>query len=433
MAVNPAQTADPPPKIKYAGLHRSYNLRSRKFGRHDLKEYYELSKDISIGNSEIDGVSVDCRFIFSKTRLGILQDKDHPGGIIYMNLTINQPSEWRLKEATVTVILKDKTPAPASRRLPSMASVEILEECYGPKALVGPIITAETTKDYTLEPSLEAFGFGGGLGGLGKSTTQPRTAWWNFNGTPKPADSSSSQYTTLHWTMSHNSLAYTSDAPPKIQTAFAFSHSYQPFLLQVKIDGKIRHLHRKCTMAIGAFKKPNSMCLLFEFDQNKKYEAHILDHARGLEDEMAKAACEEKAIEIQPRVSSANLTTQQTASDNQLPPSTTTRSAVDNNSTDDTGLPPPPDQSEIAAQLQAAHKTLMNINNPQIVPDITKTPIKVQKVADETSSVDDLSRDEIAEALQQMPTLAWWMIAILLRILRVLSISTPKQHSSASS
>jgi hypothetical protein len=429
MTAAPAQTGNPLPKIKYAGIHRSYSLRSRKFGRHDLKEYYELSKDISLGNSEIDGVSVDCRFIFSKTRLGVLQDDDNPGGIIYMNLTINQPSEWRLKEATVTVTLKDKNPSPSSRRSPAMESVEMTNH-YGPKFLVGPILTAETTKDYSLEPSVEAFGFGGGLGGVGKSTTQPRTAWWNFNGTPKPANSSSSQYTTMNWTMSHNALAYTSDAPPRIQTAFAFTHSYKPFLLQVKIDGKTRHLHRKPIMTFGAFKKQNPMCLLFEFDRNKTYDAQLLDHARGLEDEMAKAACEDKAIEIQPRISSVDLLPQPNASQTNLPGSTTTRSAMDNTSNDNPGIPPPPDQSEITARLQAAHKVLMNINNPQTVPDVAKATTQVKRATEETSSVDELSREEITEALQQMPTLAWWMIAILLRILRVLSISSPKQHNA---
>lgn len=71
-------------------LRRTFNKPGvGKFGRQDLREYQKVDRNVSVGNSEIGGVSVDCRFNFSKTRWGLIEDQ--PGGIFYMDLTINQP------------------------------------------------------------------------------------------------------------------------------------------------------------------------------------------------------------------------------------------------------------------------------------------------------------------------------------------------------
>jgi hypothetical protein len=412
MAVTSAQTAGPPPNIKYAEIRRSYNLRNRRFGRHDLKECYEISDDFSVGSSEIGGVSVDCRFIFSKTRLGVLQDKDHPGGIIYMNLTIKQPPDWRLREANISVLLKDKDAAFSSHRSPSKASVAIFRECYGPKTLTGPKLTAETTQHDEINPSVEALGFGVTVGSTGRVTSQPRTAWWNFDGRAETVQNSSPNYTKLHWTMSPNTLAYTSDAPSKIQTAFAFSHNYRPFLLQIEIDGKIRHLHRKLKdRAIGVFRKEPIKCLLFEFDPDKKYEAQIFEQAMGLKEEMEEAARKEKAVKIDPLGSSDDLFAQQNV--------------------DTTGLPPPPDQSKVIVQLQSVHMAVMNYTNTGTLPDVSNAPtpnFQVKKGTGGTETVDGASREEITQALQQVPNLPWWIRIILLSILRVWSVSPSKQQ-----
>jgi hypothetical protein len=405
MTVASSRAANPGPQIKHAELHRSL----RKFGRHDLKEHYELFNDCSLGSTDIGGVSVDCKFVFSKTRLGVLRDETYPGGIIYMTLTINQPSEWRLKEATISVILKDKASAlgvqSASRRARNRESVEIWKDCYGPKELKGDKTAVEIEKNLNAEPFVETVGVGVGLGNASKSSKETRTARWNFVGTAKPADATSSQYTTLQWTMSHDSLAHSCDAPARIQTAFAFSHNYQPFILRVKIDGKMRHLHRKYKeMVIGSLHKRPPMCVLFEFKDDKKYDANILDHAEGLNDEMMKAADKEKTFEIQPQT---------------VP--------VDAVAEEDTIYPPPPDQSGTIARLQATYPNIINLNSVQIDSNGTIDLGQITSVSSAATAVEIKSQEKITKALQQLPAQSWWMIAVLLLVLRELSFSSPKQ------
>ncbi|KAF2828678.1 hypothetical protein CC86DRAFT_438059 [Ophiobolus disseminans] len=140
-----------------------------------------------------------------KSKLGVLRNASHPGGILYMNLSINQPLDRSLREAVVSVILED---APTTvtrqqeRRTSSGGSVELLEEFYGPKCLVGPRTTAEMTKSYNIGPQMDMAGASARIGEYGSSVSQPRTAWWNFNGTPRTANaSSSSKYTILTWKM----------------------------------------------------------------------------------------------------------------------------------------------------------------------------------------------------------------------------------------
>jgi len=426
------------PKVVPVERHRTLNPCNRNFGRQDLKEYDALSTDISVGNSEIGGVSVDCRFLFSKSRLGVLRDKEHHGGIIYMNLSINQPLDWSLREANISVILEDAPSADSrrsDRRMSRGESVEILNEYYGPKSLVGPETTAETTKSYNIGPQVDVAGFGGSMGEIGSSVTQPRTSWWNFSGTPKTANaSSSSKYTILTWTMSQNTLANSAEHPAKIQTAFAFSHHYQPFLLRVEIEGKLRHLHHRCKdKTIGLFtkaKREKSMLLLFKLGDEDRHEEQILEHAKALEAEMTRAACEAKIIEVNPRISSDDFFASKSAAQDHRPKSDLHAVEKAGNVAVDINAQPDKRADEITNRLQIAHTALMNMGTSQPLPALFP-PDAINRENVETSSPgNEVSREEIAEALQQMPTLAWWMMAVLFRVLRAMSKSSEKREQS---
>jgi len=73
---------------------------------------------------------------------------------------------------------------------------------------------------------------------------------------------------------------------------------------------------------------------------------------------------------------------------------------------------------------------LMNMGTSQPLPALFP-PDAINRENVETSSPgNEVSREEIAEALQQMPTLAWWMMAVLFRVLRAMSKSSEKREQS---
>ena len=186
------------PKIKFATSRKSSNRIGRIFGRHDAGEYRDLSSNISIGRSKIEGVSIECEFIFSKTRLGMLGDR--PGGILYMDLTIEQPKDWGLQEANVSVILEDETrpeqSRQARRRTANKESLVMMEQYFGPEHITSRETTAEMKRGYNFTPQAQVGGIGASVGGFEKSVTQPLTSCWTFYGTHKKANASQ-QFTEL--------------------------------------------------------------------------------------------------------------------------------------------------------------------------------------------------------------------------------------------
>lgn len=66
-----------------------------------------------------------------------------------MNLTIDQPTQWQLKESCISIILEDLPTMlnmrHSIRATPRVESVEILDEYYGLKFLVGPKLTTKLT------------------------------------------------------------------------------------------------------------------------------------------------------------------------------------------------------------------------------------------------------------------------------------------------
>lgn len=88
-------------------------LSYRRYGKYDFERFDNVAaQQASIGAATIGGkVNVDCRFLFSKSQWGVLHPAENPAGIIYLDLTFNQPSDHRLKSATVIVTLDEDDPA----------------------------------------------------------------------------------------------------------------------------------------------------------------------------------------------------------------------------------------------------------------------------------------------------------------------------------
>ncbi|KAL1601417.1 hypothetical protein SLS60_006330 [Paraconiothyrium brasiliense] len=438
---SPASTTTSLPgvKLSLAEFRRIFNARAGNFGRHDLREYQDLDGNVSVGNSEIGGVSVDCRFNFEQTRWGVIENKS--GGIFYMDLTINQPLDWRLREATVSVILEDLRRPKTIRldnHIPHDVSVALDTEFYGPKSLVGPELSVEKTKSYNIGPHIEAAGFGGSLGEFGSSVTLPRTSWWNFHGTPRTARNSSKRYTILTWVMSQNALAYSAEHPAKFETAFTFYHKYDPFSLRVEIDGKLRHLHHKFKdKSIGIFskaKREKPLILVFRFEPGAAFKEQLIRPARLLESDMAKLACQRKHVEVCQRTSTASLSKHETPQeDHSVPiirPSSPAGPAVSNN----LNIMLQAGQDDLTTQLLRAHTALLNNSSLDFSLDVPQQPLRTNEHLDvpQSPAVGDVPREDIVGDLQELPASARWLLAFLAHFWCAWSIlvTTPQERSA---
>ncbi|KAL6704376.1 hypothetical protein ACN47E_008228 [Coniothyrium glycines] len=441
----PAPPAPQLPRVNYIGQQSRFS----NWGRRDPQEYQELLSDAS-GSAQDGNVTVDCRFLFSKTRWGTFENHDSHGGIIYMNLTINHPRNHMLEEAVVSVTLEDE---PTSKK-PFIRSVEIKNECYGPKHLIGPEITAETVKNWMFGPSVEAVGMGASLGELGNTVTQPRTSWWNFSCTPKSAPGSP-QYTTLKWSMVPNTLAYTADYPASIQTAFAFSHSNKPFTLRVDVDATLEHRHKRFKARLKGKHKRSPLMLLFELNGKTTHREQILDCAMSLDQEMTRLACQTKQVQVFPRVSSVDLLESDASSQIETNSGGNHPSSIKQE---------PHLEASLQAKLQQNHAALLNSGTIQpkheekLTDKSTHTPLKEPPnihfdttsgaIADDhiptstpptlpptnlpvsppiVTTVDDVSLEEVAEALQKI---ALWMLFWIVRMLRMPLLIKPVSRST---
>lgn len=205
---------------------------------------------------EIGKVKVDCRFRLSKSKWGVLGDTKNPAGIIYMDLSFDQPKDCRLTSATVLVTLEEREEerfTPRNRKIvhlhspPSFGpgSLQVTDH-YGPKHLSGEPTFMPLKKTYNMTPELNMFGTGGGGVGVSREKQIICTSRWTFTGQLQPGKERrlfgyrGTAYRTLKWELTENDLDSQSLHSKTIHTGFAFEHDMKPFLLRVEIRGKLQ-------------------------------------------------------------------------------------------------------------------------------------------------------------------------------------------------
>jgi hypothetical protein len=235
--------------------------------------------------------------------------------------------------------------------------------------------------------------------------------------------------------MSQNTLAYTTEHPTKVETAFTFFHKYQLFSLQVEIDGKLRHLHRKVKdKAFGLFtkaKREKPLMLVFRFDPGASFNEELLQHAKILEHDMARRACQSKHVEIDQRVSSTDLFENQAMAQKEE----LKKPDQQTESTEVVGKNASPDicQEEVFEQRFNARHVFLGNPTGQSKTEVPLGPV-TKRSADISlvSTAAEPSRKEVVDALQRMPASAWWMMALLIRICSAISMSAaPPSGESA--
>ncbi|KAI1075628.1 hypothetical protein F5B20DRAFT_585000 [Whalleya microplaca] len=154
---------------------------NRKYGRYDFDRFDHLvSQHASLGAASVGKIHVDCRFLFKKSKWGTLEAQD-PAGIIYLDLTFNQPSDCRLKNATVKVTLDDEDEDLVRQFSSTKPKMPVQIVKYGPRQMTGEARYEQINKHNSLIPSIELGTFGG-IGGVGTESQKlaMRECRWTF-------------------------------------------------------------------------------------------------------------------------------------------------------------------------------------------------------------------------------------------------------------
>ncbi|KAI0436254.1 hypothetical protein F4803DRAFT_542954 [Xylaria telfairii] len=283
--------------------------RNRKYGRHEFERFDDVaSEHACLGSATIGKVSIDCRFLLTKSKWGVMGGQSNQAGIIYLDLTFHEPKDCRLHSATVTVSLDDEHEELHKRQrgLPSAMSrahpVQ-MTDYYGPKSFMGPEKSVHEKKGIHFNPNIQAGGFGAGFGELRKEQISTSSSRWRFSGQLLSSRNSPWKYNnTLQWQLSENDFEKQSTHNNVLHTAFAFHHGCQPFFLKVDVEGKLRAPHGQLRNMVKKFfastKNDGGALTLINFGDQHIFTKPLDYRARNLQLEMEQANLQSIPIEV---------------------------------------------------------------------------------------------------------------------------------------
>ncbi|KAK1846664.1 hypothetical protein CCHR01_10702 [Colletotrichum chrysophilum] len=237
-----------------AERHQKTINRRTCFGRTDYYRFDDEKNPLSdknthVGTGKIGKVRIECISHWTKAQWGVLGPNKFPAGIVYIDLSILQPTGYKLRSATVTITLS----CPVSEKhlggkrwkrhheQPATKFEVQMTDKYGPRFITGqPSIKSYETERSAM-PSIDVGGFAG-VGGVGwkKTESGTKTDCWKFYGSPK-ASSDGGGFTALVWHLEETKLDNQPPHPPRFHTAFAFHHSKKPTRMHVEVEGKLKN------------------------------------------------------------------------------------------------------------------------------------------------------------------------------------------------
>ncbi|KAM7200300.1 hypothetical protein V8F33_004018, partial [Rhypophila sp. PSN 637] len=253
----------------------------------------------SLASRSIGKVNIDCRLRLSESKWGVLEGTQ-PAGILYVDLTFDQPARCRLSSATVLISLeeydeddKGKSKEKDDKDEMTLSRLRVCE--FGPKLLTGEPTTLKRRTEYSFTPEVNA-GVGG-FGGLGvkrQNSINYVSRWVLKGNTLAPADKKRKTpgivYRTLKWELTENELAFQPTERSVVHTAFAFEHELKRFYIKVEISGKLsdavdRFKHRVFPPRLK--KHQGTLSTLVDLGAEDEVRKENLDQlARKLEDQM---------------------------------------------------------------------------------------------------------------------------------------------------
>lgn len=254
--------------------------------------------DGSLASRSIGKVNIDCRLRLSESKWGLLEGSQ-PAGILYVDLTFDQPAHCRLSSATVLISLEEdeeddkKKGEEKDKGEVTLSRLRVCE--FGPKLLTGEPTTLKRRTEYSFTPEVNA-GVGG-FGGLGvkrQNSINYVSRWVLKGNTLAPADKKRKTpgivYRTLKWELTENELAFQPEERSVVHTGFAFGHELKRFFIKVEISGKLSDAVDRLKHRVfpPRFKKNQGTLLtLVDPGVEAKARKENLDNiARRLEDQM---------------------------------------------------------------------------------------------------------------------------------------------------
>ena len=266
---------------------------TRRFGRCEtFRRFDHLSSGhASVGTKTIGKMTVDCQFLFKKSRWGVLGDSRFPAGIIYLDLNFGPPQGCRVKSASIVVTLDedDECLRPYKDqpgRMYHMSECPVqMTDWYGPKQLAGEQKTVESKRTIRLTPEVNVFGTGGGGLGVDSEKTFQHSSRWAFNGQLLPGRGTWT-YKTLKWDLTENQLEDQPFRSSRVHTAFTFEHSGQPFLMKIEIEGKLEkwndRVKTKLKFGSSKSKEEGQATTLIDFEDLDSFQCRLDELARSL-------------------------------------------------------------------------------------------------------------------------------------------------------
>ncbi|KAK3904443.1 hypothetical protein C8A05DRAFT_31770 [Staphylotrichum tortipilum] len=235
-----------------------------KYGRTDYERYDNATTDVGrAGRGKIGKVEVDCHFLFTKSRWGVIGTPEVPAGIIYMDLDFHQPSDCKLESATVAVTLatedgeecrlqpRDRPVPDAGPRPPPVK----FTQHFGPHEMRGKETLVQSRRAKKRTPQVEVMGYGVGGMGLDNEKVVQTTSRWRFSGRTT-SDGGGIWDNKLQWELQENKLEREPTRANRLHTAFAFQHNASRFYMTVTVSGKLA-------------KSPDKIKTLFHFGKRK--------------------------------------------------------------------------------------------------------------------------------------------------------------------
>ncbi|KAJ3535298.1 hypothetical protein NM208_g7129 [Fusarium decemcellulare] len=284
---------------------------TRRFGRYEpFRRFDDLSSghsSASVGTRSVGKMTVDCRFLFKKSRWGVLGDNRFPAGIIYLDLNFGPPQGCKVKSATVTVTLDDADRCLHPYRTRSDRAYHTsncpvqMTDWYGPKQLIGEEKSTEFKRTMRMAPELHVMGGGASGVGVDSEKTFKYSSRWTFNGQLLPGKNTWT-YKTLKWDLKDNDFEIQASRSSRVHTAFAFEHAGQPFLMKVEIEGKLeKWKHRvKSKLRFGSSKNQDEgqTTTLIDFKSPELFQSRLDELARSLPRAMEMENYEAIPVEI---------------------------------------------------------------------------------------------------------------------------------------
>ena len=305
-----ASGVQPLPKPEYMRVNPTRRKYSRKYGPVEFERFDHLVvSQVNVGQGTIDKVKVDCKLLFSKTKWGTLgaasrYSKAVPAGIMYMDLTFDQPKDCRLSSATVTVMLEDKAAEldefhtrNAYRTVPVRHGPMVhVTEYFGPKAIVGAERTVTQKTHVQVKPAVEFVGTTVSGIEYDKESTMDRSSRWSFSGKLVLSDAgyqvgTDFLYKGLRWDLTENDSEHLASHISTMNTAFAFIHGAEPLVMRIQIDGKLKGRGARAKNRLLEFPRKfrgnnNSVSTLINLRDRRAFVSPLDELAQSLEVEM---------------------------------------------------------------------------------------------------------------------------------------------------